>query len=199
MELGRGAAFPLGTWVAAASAVGLDLGALRPSEEPFGVAAIVGLARAAGWSTPDEVGASATETERGSGWCIALRRRPRPRRLPGRASMTSGEAAVVMVTDVVTDARDLIEAFDGAVAAMRATAPVGWRTSGLLVVRRTPANRRRLSDGRGLVDAVFPDSGSRWVASFDGPGAIMPDRPGLLWLDHLATRLIPTRLRLRGA
>ncbi len=199
LELGHGAGAPLATWVAAAESVGLGLGTTTPNSEPFGIAAILGLAGEGGWSL---FGARTDATEAStSGWgsFVQLQRGPRLRRFNQHAVMASGELLVVCVADVVTDAQGLIASLRDAVDAAWVVAPIGWRVGGLLVVRRTMANRRRLTECRAVVDVTFPESGSHWLGTLRFEASTMPDLLGFVWMDHRAMRLIPTRLRLRCA
>ena len=106
---------------------------------------------------------------------------------------------MLLVADVLTDIRVAGETLAEAVRAADALVPDGWVVGGCLVVRRTSANQRRVTNGERRGGRVFPDSGSRWIAALRDPEVRMPVMRSMVWMDARATRLIPTRLRLRRA
>ncbi len=186
MELGRGSASPLASWVAVSVAIGIDLLA-RPDTEPaFGRAAILTLANEGGW-TPFAFDASTVTIHRP------------PRRVPGleHPRVVAGERAAVLVVDVLTDLEQIIAfAHTTERVAMR-DAPDGWSVGTLVVVRRTTSNQRRLSESLASAREAYPDSGSAWIGALRSPTSTMPKRSGLVWVDAHGTRLLPTGLRLR--
>jgi len=190
MELGRGACFPLRVWARVAAVIGLELAANSDGPKGFGLPSIVGLASAGGWiATP--------HPPLGTG-VVRLHRAPRSHRRFGRPVMTQGECAIVQVADVVTDVASLTEGLRQIIKQEERIAPPGWRVGGLLVVRRTTANRRRVTECRAILHAASPGSGSDWIGSMRSADSPMPRRTGLVWMESRATRLIPTGLRVRG-
>ena len=121
-----------------------------------------------------------------------------PRRVPGleRSRVVAGERASVLVVDVVTDVDQLIGSAIRLERLAVRDAPDGWLVGTLVVVRRTSANQRRLTQSRAAWSR-HPDSGSAWIGALRSPTSTMPRRPGLVWVDAQGTRLLPTGLRLR--
>jgi hypothetical protein len=188
LELGRGAGMPLETWILVADAVGIDVFTPDDPGEPFGATAVLAYAQDGGWSPVSR-----------DRQVIVLDRPQRRVPRPFRGRLLPGERVVVSVVDVVTDVAALIDRSMAAAANTRIDLPDGWSIGELVVVRRTAANRRRLTESRHRLDAAFPDSGSRWIGTLRDSDSTMPIRSGLLWLDAQGIRLIPTRLRLRRA
>jgi len=186
MELGRGSGVPLASWVAVASVLGIDLLGPPDTGHGFGRPAILAVAQDGGW-TPVATRGSTTIIDRP------------PRRVPGvdRPRVVAGERACVLVVDCVTDVDEIVTFAESLLRATQRGAPDGWRVASLVVVRRTAANRRRLTESRTTVEAAYPDSGSAWIGALRSTTSTMPTRPGLVWIDAHGTRLIPTGLRLR--
>lgn len=186
MELGNGASTPLGSWVSAAMAVGMDLLAKPGPGTAFGRDAVLDCARDGGWTVVSIDGA-----------VVTLDRVPR--RVPGlvRERLVAGERLAVLLVDVLTDVDAMVEASRAAERVARRDLPAGWSVGRLVVIRQTTANRRRMTESYQASVRAYPDSGSLWIGALRGPEATMPNRPGLVWVDRHGTRLIPTGLRLR--
>lgn len=188
MELGRGGGFPLTMWVAVGAACGVDLFQAEDDGPPFGLELILACVDAGGWTSVSVAGSA-----------LVLDRPPRRVQRSYRPLMRRGERLVVSLVDIVTDVGLVIEGSRHAALVAGRDLPDGWSCGALAVVRWTTANRRRLTESRDRLDLAYPDSGSAWIGAISDPEGIMPDRPGLLWVDVHGTRLIPTRLRLRHA
>jgi Helix-turn-helix domain len=195
MELGRGGAIPARAWISVTRTVGESMEPSTHASAGSGLVTVVTLARAGGWAvTPVRrpVIRDATVWQ-------TLSRPPRPMSIGGRNVLLRGETAAVLFVDVVAAVDRIVEDLRTALDDAGVVSPPGWATGGLVVVQRSMANRRRLSEGRAMVDVAFPDSGSVWIGATRSPTVSMPWRPGLVWLDERSTRLIPTGLRLRRA
>jgi hypothetical protein len=186
IELGRGAGLPLATWVAVGEAVGVDVIAPAPTPDDWGHTSMVALASVGGWKC------ASTEP-------FVLRRDQRLIRDHYPPRMSSGELAVVLVIDVVTDVAALLDDLRAAVHSTRRDGPAGWLVSGLLVLRRTPDNKRRLTESRPDAASALSWFGTRWLVAFRSAAVCMPVMVGWLWMDHRATRLIPVRLAASAA
>lgn len=184
IELGRGACLPLSTWRSVARAVGLDVTLDVPTASDWGHATVISLAAEGRWR------------QAGDDPRLVLERPQRLVRKPFGPRMSPGERVVVMVADVVTDPTALIDDLRAARDLERDTAPDGFAVGGLLVVRRSANNRRRMTEQGRIVRAAFPRSGTEWSAALKSDQARMPTSLGMLWMDPRAQRLIP-RFRLR--
>jgi DNA-binding XRE family transcriptional regulator len=187
LELGRGLRTPMESWIRVADVVGARLLAGEPAGRAWGIAEVTALAGVGSWA------------QRGGGGgdrVLHLQRPPHLVRGPFKPRMTPGEVAVLIVVDVLTDLHVAADLLAQEVAS--ANGPDGWVVSGCLVVRRTAANQRRVTNGeRG--GRVFADSGSVWISALRDAEVRMPALRSMVWMDARATRLIPTRLRLRRA
>lgn len=185
IELGLGAGLPLSTWRSVARAVQLRLSLDDPPGPGWGgVAAVVGLATVGGWHCVR------------MGPPLVLERPQRLVRKPFGPRMSPGERVVVIVADIITDPLaaigDLLKARD----LERDRGPDGFAVGGLIVVRRTPSNLRRVTEEQRRVRAAFPRSGSEWVGALKDEQTRMPSTLGFLWMDARAQRFIP-RFRYR--
>lgn len=184
MEIGLGGGVPLETWLVLAAQLQVD--AFRPAapDPAWGVGAVIALATVGAWTAhtadPHPI----------------LHRAPRLVRGPFRPRMTPGSVAVVHVVDVLTDIRVSMPTLGAARETAARTAPPGWRVGGLLVVRRTEANKRRARVR--WFGPLQPGQSDRWIAALRDPDVEMPGMLGFAWMDSRATRLIPTGLWLRG-
>lgn len=186
IELGRGAGLPLATWVAVAEAVGVDVIAPSPAPDGWGHASLTALASVGGWRC--------VSTEP-----LVLRRDQRLITDRYQPRMSPGELAVVRVVDVITDVAALFDELRAAVQSTRRESPAGWFVGGLLVIRRTPANKRRLTEARPDAASALSWMGTRWLVALGSAAVRMPVMVGWLWMDHRATRLIPIRLGVSAA
>jgi transcriptional regulator with XRE-family HTH domain len=178
LELGVGGSISLDVWEAAANALGLvlaaDLVGPAPSDPLDGIRRLVlGLAEQGGWSSHT--------TDDGQ---VRLSRAARR------------EAAVVGLWDVASDVVAGVDDLTRAIGLEAHRRPKDWRTGGVLVVKASGPNRRRLSEASDLLDEVFPDSGTRWMTALRTPTSRMPDHISFCWASGDATRLTPARLPL---
>lgn len=179
IELGLGAGLPLSTWRSVARAVRLGLSLHDPPGPAWGAAAVVGIATVGGWSCLAD------------GPPLVLERPPRLVRQPFGPRMSPGERAVVIVADVVTDAMAVIDDLRTARDLERDRMQDGLAVGGLIVVRRTPSNHRRLTEQQRGVRTAFPRSGTEWIGALKHEHTRMPTSFGMVWMDTRAQRLIP--------
>jgi hypothetical protein len=188
MELGRGGSVPLGIWVVVSAALGVDLFAPDAEDGRFGISSLVALAAAGGW-----------RCVRRSGSVLWLDRAPRLERPFGRPWMTVAERAVACLQDIATDIEHDLSSIATEVHRARADAVPGTSVAGLLVIRRTLANKRRLTESGAVDRSVPPRTSTLWTAALTSWEVQMPTRVGVAWMDHRATRLIPVRLAASAA
>jgi hypothetical protein len=187
MELGRGGSVPFGVWVVVSTALGLDLFAPDREDGRFGVATLIALSATGGW-----------RCVRRSGSVLWLDRAPRLERPFGRPWMTVAQRAVARLQDVATDVAHDLTSIMMEVRRARADAVPGTAVAGLLVVRRTSDNKRRLTESR-IGERLLPRTSALWMAALTSTEAPMPVNLGVVWMDARATRLIPIRLGLSVA
>lgn len=194
MELGRGAGFPLDTWAAVAAEVGANLSTvLEPIDRPFGIEEVRRIAEGGGWSRVDGVIAATLATP-----SLILERGPQRITAYGATSIRPGSMIAIVVADLVTDAERLLDDLAAGVTAVDRVAPTGWSVGGLIVVRRTSSNRRRLTISRRAVAMSMVTNGSRWIGTLRSPGQSIPSRPGLVWMAADGRHLIPRSAYLRA-
>jgi hypothetical protein len=194
MELGRGSGLPLRSWIAVGDVVGVTFqpATTPPGVEPFGLRAIVLLASRGGWQRERSIASPV-------GSILVLGRPQRLIQGVRTTRLTSAACAVVLVADVVADVPALQRSLSAAIAGVRREVGVRTDVGGLLVVRRTRHNKRRLAETWDAAGWATRQAGGRWIAALRSAEVAVPLRPGLVWMDARATRLIPLGLRLRAA
>jgi len=191
MECGTGGQVPIETWLAIAAAVGADFVADLLTKHAAAIVdeprmrmidLVVGLATLGGWVADRSMVVNADDSIRD----ISLTLRHLERR----------STAVVRAWDVIPSTDAVLADLDRAVAHAsdrNAEDAIG----GLIVVRPSPSNRRRITEGSEPFDRRFPDSGSRWIGTLTRPTRQRLPPDGMLWVDEAVSRLIPTRLYLQ--
>lgn len=182
LELGHGSRIPLGTWVRAGAAVGLNLDIALRSETDQAAAAmqlrchrIVARTAAEGawsaWTTaePDDPALTATVLER-----------------PERQ-----EAAVISVWDSLGSVPAAIDSLERRLDVERRVRGHGWRVSGVVVVTPDGENRRRLIEDGPAIARVMSSWGDDWLAALRRFRVSMPEHTGMLWTDLRVERLRP--------
>lgn len=194
MELGRGAGYPLHVWVAVATAVSVTLDARPDLAEryPFGVIELTKLAADAGWTVVDR----AAERSTGLGHPVVLERPPQREVVFGRPSIRTGSMVVALVVDVMTDPERLVDDVAARVADIASMAPTGWSVGGVIVVRATASNRRRLRATRAAWSLANPAIASQWIAALTNATSSIPSGTGVVWIARDGRRLTPPWLRL---
>ncbi len=184
MELGGGAHMPLAAWAAGAGAVGrrlvvelVDTRPDIPQEASLALRChrtITTDARAGGWSA-----------------VTVIRSRPSHEEIETVLARTS-ESVVVHAWDVVTRVAARLDMLQASMDRERSGADSA-SVCGLVVVPSTPANRRRMTEERALLQAV-PALAAHWYGALRNKHRRMPIATGVLWLDRQGDRLLPAPL-----
>ena len=171
MELGRGGAVSLATWLAVSTSLGLPALAWPPADRPEW-SVLERLAARGGWRRV-AVGGNA----------IVLDRDPRP--FPGlRNVQLPAERAVLVTVTVLTDVAAERQRLQHATDSMVGRTPTGRVVGGAILVVRSEANVR-------IAGGAWRRSHAGWIRALRDPGVAMPSRPGLAWLAARGTHLLP--------
>lgn len=192
LERGRGAHTDLETLAACGAALGLQLATFyeqapgaslpRDMEHLRRQSLLVGIAVRGGWrAAPEELIASDG---------------PRPRSIDVLLTrVTTREAAVVEIWDLLLDGGGAMRSLDAKVLATRARVGPEWRVEGLFLLRRTSRNRAVVKTLAPLIEARFPASSVAWLTALSVSGAAMPEAAGFAWTSVEGERLIAARFR----
>jgi transcriptional regulator with XRE-family HTH domain len=179
MELGRGGGIALDAWLAVARVLEIDLCPSRHVPGEVALRTVERLARGGGWEvTREEAG-------------LRLEREARhPTGRPLRPWLEPHEIALVRAVDVLIALGPWLDRLESAALAElgRVDRPTG--ASGLLVVDRTEANRRRI---RTDPDLPRVGQGGFWLGALRSASAPMPRTPGILWIDPRSGNLAVLR------
>jgi transcriptional regulator with XRE-family HTH domain len=186
MELGGGADMPLGTWAAAAGAVGRRLVVDLVDARPDGFPREASLAR--------RCHRAITHEAQVGGWSAVTEIRSRPRHEEIETVLTrASESVVVHAWDVVTRVAARLDMLQASMDRERSGADIA-SVCGLVVVPSTHANRRRMTEEQALLRASVPALAASWYGALHNKHRPMPIEPGVLWVDRDSRRLLPARL-----
>jgi transcriptional regulator with XRE-family HTH domain len=186
IELGHGAGFPIDTWQAVSAAVdaAVTVEPRSPKARPFGVTEVTRYAEAGGWRPVD----GATWPIPG-GVALVLEREPLPSVRFQRPYIRPGGRVLVCVVEVLGDLDAVLAGLSGDIKAQRPAVPTGWSIGGMIVVRRTEANLRRLRADGAMGDRLPIGEGGRWIGALRKADAPMPLRPAVVLMDRAGQRL----------
>lgn len=179
MELGRGGGIALDAWLAVAAVLGIDLAPSHLAPDGMALRTVERSARGGGWSATRCAGGLRLERE---AW--------HPTGRPLRPWLEPHEIAVVRAVDVLIALGPWLDQLHAAAQEELGRVDQSTGVSGLLVVHRTEANRRRIRidpDRRWIVASGF------WLGALRDPLIPMPRSPGMLWIDPRSGNLAMLR------
>ena len=185
MELGHGASVSLGSWVAVAASLGIDLFALESEleREPKETTElrchtlVAGVARGGGWSSTTEIVRARADRAPSSVETILVR--------PNR-----NEAAVVRAWQTVPNVDVALDSLRARTEDLRRSVGSGWSVSALVLCPWTRADRRRITELAPRLADVLPATSGAWMNALRHSRLPMPS-DGLLWTDGHAERFKP--------
>ncbi len=172
IELGKGAAVPLASWVTVAQEVGLDLFRPLHIDADVYLAAVTNLMAIGGW-------APSGRSDDGSWFDRPARPSPHFQHV-----QLPHERVLVRIEPTVTDLSVAVKRLVDAVRRSYESTPPGLEVEGLLIIPRSTNNRRRALPTQRL-------SSMGWIAALRSSQVRMPPIRGVVWLAYRGTNWLP--------